>query len=517
MGKDVFVTSVRVFSSVVLKGVFDVTFIRILSAVAMMALLTVTTGCGAINSAVPSEHAAVKKMAGVLVRTTGATFGTVDFVNGKDGWAAGTGIILATRDGGATWYRVYSRPGTVMQLDMMSAEAGWALQGGWASQGERLLRLRGQKWIQVPNTRLLSQIDFVKGNLGFGISRGLVVRTTNGGKDWSNTGGPTGVYSISYADGQLWAAANRSVWVRDSQGRKWRRVFQAPISRGQNMTWSPTVGANGKHVWVYYNANTAAMSQSAYVVYATSDGGKTWRAAFAESAFATVLYPGARGAPAIDAYPGPFAVGPNGRAEFAGACPACGMGTASLTVASPKVARAVTLPGIHNVAALSFPTAQQGWVVSNNAENRGQILHTTDGGRTWTLQFPANGGVAPTTMSPERLLSPGETQKLPWHWSNHFTAVWQDGQVRAGGKWWPLYVESGAAGDGGYIGVSLPSASHRSLDYTYQFVSPRSVGTLTVSGFADRGRVVHFHSSIGVMGQFNLGDFRWTYFAGGHR
>lgn len=511
---------------------------RILGFGAMMALLAVATGWGGLSAAVPAGHATAKEMAGVLVRTTNAALGTVDFVNAQDGWAAGTGIILATRDGGRMWYRVYLQPGAVVQLDMTGAGTGWALQdsrasqvggasqtggesqGGRASAGARLLRLSGQKWTQVPNTRPLSQVDFMNGNIGFGISRGLVVRTTSGGKKWSNTGGPSGVYSISYAGGRLWAAARRSVWVCDSQGRKWRRVFHAPISLGQGTVWYPTVRASGSYAWVYYDTNVAAASQSAYVIYATKDAGKTWRAAFAEDAFATELYPGAGTAPLIDSYPGPFAIGPDGRAEFAGACPACGMGTASLTVATRAGSRTVTIPGIHSAVGLSFPTAQQGWIVSNDAENRGQILHTTDGGRTWTLQFPTNGGVAPMTTLPERLLSPGEVGKLQWRWSTHLTTVWQDGQVRAAGKWWPLYVESGEsqiAGGGGYIGVFVPSADSRGVDYTYQFVSPRAVGTISVSGFSDAGRVVRFHSSTGAAGEFNLANFQWTYFRSVHK
>ena len=510
---------------------------RILGFGAMMALLAVATGWGGLSAAVPAGRATAKETAGVFVRTTNAALGSVDFVNAQDGWAAGTGTILATRDGGRMWYRVYSQPGAVVQIDMTGAGTGWALQDSRASQvggtlqaggtsqggrasADRLLRLSGQKWTQVPNTRPLSQVDFTSGNVGFGISRGLVVRTRSGGREWSGAGGPSGVYSISYAGGRLWAAARRSVWVCDSQGRKWRRVFHAPISMRQGTVWYPTVRASGSYAWVYYDANVAAASQSAYIIYATKDAGKTWRAAFAEDAFATVLYPGAVTAPLIGSYPGPFAVGPGGRAAFSGACPACGMGTAALTVASRAGSRTATIPGIHSVAALSFPTAQQGWIVTNDAENRGQILHTTDGGRTWTLQFPVNGGVAPMTVLPERLLSPGEVGKLPWRWSTHLTTVWQDGQVHSAGKWWPLYVESGKsqiAGGGGYIGVSVPFADRRAADYTYQFVSPRAVGAISVSGFADAGRVVRFHSSTGTAGKFNLADFQWTYSSNVHK
>lgn len=71
----------------------------------------------------PSVEATVKLAAAA------PALGTIRFINPLEEWAAGTGTILATRDGGQTWQEQYRGPGVVTDMAFSDARHGWAAAG----------------------------------------------------------------------------------------------------------------------------------------------------------------------------------------------------------------------------------------------------------------------------------------------------------------------------------------------------------------------------------------------------
>jgi len=70
----------------------------------------------------------------------------------------------------------------------------------------------------------------------------------------------------------------------------------------------------------------AAMSQEAYIVVRSGDGGRTWRLVASEPYF------GVHAPFEFDSYSGPWTISGAQKAYFTGACPACNSGTVSLWV-----------------------------------------------------------------------------------------------------------------------------------------------------------------------------------------
>lgn len=95
--------------------------------------------------------------------------------------------------------------------------------------------------------------------------------------------------------------------------------------------WTPSyphpavVRCSGSTAWVVWD-NGAAMNQEGYVGARSSDAGRTWHLVFAESYF------GVNAPHQLDSYLGPWTLRGPRVAYFTGTCPACGVGTASLSV-----------------------------------------------------------------------------------------------------------------------------------------------------------------------------------------
>jgi hypothetical protein len=85
------------------------------------------------------------------------------------------------------------------------------------------------------------------------------------------------------------------------------------------------VRCSGKTVWVLFHGGVAS-SQEAYLGVRSGDRGRTWKRLLAEAYF------GIKAPFTIDSYSGPWTIVGETSAYFVGWCPACGLGTVSLTV-----------------------------------------------------------------------------------------------------------------------------------------------------------------------------------------
>ena len=259
--------------------------------------------------------------------------GALWFADASRGWGSNVynGALLRSDDGGATWTRwPPGRPFFVCDLAFVDAQHGWLVDGG----GQILATADGgQTWMprgDLPVGEACVDLQFVDPASGWalGNDRGagsFVFHTVDGGTTWSALSLPAGAHlqDLSFADARRgWAIG-------------WDADFRASI-------------------------------------YGTTDGGATWQKQLTRA----------------DDQRGDFSA-----VEAADAATVVVVGAGASTTGR----RELTLvthdggatwqqpPATHNDQILhdvDFIDARQGWAVGAG----GSILHTGDGGDTWTVQ-----------------------------------------------------------------------------------------------------------------------------------
>ena len=150
--------------------------------------------------------------------------------------------------------------------------------------------------------------------------------------------------------------------------------------------------ASDGSAWALSIGPGAAMSQQPHIGYHADAAGAT--AIFAEQYFPGPNPPGR----APGSYSGPFSALSPSAAVFIDYCPACGPGTAPWDLATGSGATLAVKGNVGKVnipQAASFLSAQAGWVAgtareftgTGKARSQQRIVATTDGGRTWQLEF----------------------------------------------------------------------------------------------------------------------------------
>ncbi len=317
----------------------------------------------------------------------------VDFVDTQTGWVTGVGAVLATTDGGHTWQPQQAGSATILDLEFASSTAGWAvaldkllgtLDGGatWTALGE-------------PPEPLVA-VDFIDPALGWGVTAsdandlpffdGRLAKTADGGRTWTLVTTPTPLQSVCAVSGnEVWAAGGTSVLHSVDGGQTWSTSFTAPLPA--NGDWSTTVRCAGTDVaWVQMVNGGVALSHQQYVIYRTLDRGGHWDVMMAEEYTLSNVVTAPEG-PGL--YPGPFSVVDDKTAFVVGFCGPCGAGTTYVRATfdggltwQPDAVVSDNAP--RGPTAVDFVDGKHGWVVLSGAE----IVATTDGGQTWSQQFP---------------------------------------------------------------------------------------------------------------------------------
>ena len=354
---------------------------------------------------------------------------SVSFADAQHGWASGAStwddpgqnVVLATTDGGETW--VDRTPSgltrTLTNVSFADDQNGWAgTTSGYAAHTTDA----GLTWTtrRVGTAKGALAVDFVSASKGWATEDGDVVwRTTNGGATWSivhrfNTQGFVDFTDSSHGWAALGTYGNESVsfsFLATSDGgvhwRVVRRIADAWISAFH--TSSPLDAA---FVGVVENGSTVSDSLAdSYIVSATTDGGMSW----------TTRHIGGTLAPAAIAGRGSAlcAVGEGivASADAGGSWSAASSGQQyslndGVAVSSSDL-WAVDDGGalLHSsdgrqwaeqpspvrwsqeLRALSFPDANDGWLVgATQSFSGGVILHTSDGGATWSPQASSLAG-----------------------------------------------------------------------------------------------------------------------------
>jgi photosystem II stability/assembly factor-like uncharacterized protein len=329
-------------------------------------------------------------------------FGAATFADDQHGWVAGWDgdmkktVLTATTDGGATWMRVGAR-----STQSNARVAGWAqfaspTVGVWAVGLNKLLYTTtgGRPWkaAAVRNLRgakfraqsYFSAASFASARVGYATlvksqaqpaqaTGGWVARTRNGGATWrirkalggkANYGGFVDVAApTSRVCFALKIGARGGVWATADRGATWKRH----VLPGDTKDYEAIAFTDAQTGWAVGAAGMIAN---------TTDGGVTWTAQ--TSGVDVRLH----GVCFVDASVG-YAVGEYGTIIVTEDGGATWTAQVSGWVPDPTVEDDNLV--LNDV---DFVSATEGWIVSADGWAPGQangLLHTTDGGVTWTF------------------------------------------------------------------------------------------------------------------------------------
>ena len=264
--------------------------------------------------------------------------GPVSFANLRDGWVGGNRGIVHTTDGGVHWTTQLAAGPTVNSLDTTGSQNGWATIGG------------------------------------------VVYRTTDGGAQW---------LPQATAPFAAWVTATGPASATIGGGSVYPEPFAGGLSRTTDggAAWQPSGTAadnyqGGLAALQFVNAMSGWAAGGGGEILATTDGGADWSA---QSSDTTENLNGVHFADAADGW----AVGDQGvivhTTDGGGAWAAQSSGTSD------------------DLTGVTFTDAQDGWAtgqsfVPYDGYSSGFILHTTNGGQDWTTQY--DSPYEPTTMTP---------------------------------------------------------------------------------------------------------------------
>ena len=330
----------------------------------------------------------------------------LEFVSAAQGWAVGQNTILATSDGGTHWTAQLSGKLNLTSVDFISARDGWAV--GTSS----LLATTdgGAHWAALPEPcQPIRSVHFISPTTGFAVAGGhntagtnpalpdaggAVLSTGDGGRTWHAMTAPANAQTVCFNDPQHgWLGASGLLYRTSDGGKNWTSLttMAGQAGSGSPAAMSVECASNGT-AWALRVGPGAAMSQNPHVGYYADQQAAV--PLFAEQYFQT---PGAKPSaqsPGSDA--GPFSAIDSATAAFVDWCSACGAGTAPWDLVSKSGAAVDKMGNVGSITqpqAASFQSAKVGWVAGSNSVLSGtgktqqRIVATTDGGRTWHVQW----------------------------------------------------------------------------------------------------------------------------------
>jgi len=336
--------------------------------------------------------------------------GGLQFVSAAQGWAVSQDKILATADGGAHWQVQLSGKLDLTSVDFISGQDGWAV--GTTS----LLATTdgGSRWTALPEPcPVIRSVHFISPATGFAVAGGqnvggtdpampvlggVVLTTSDGGRTWRTLATPANAQTACFSDPRHgWLGAAGLLYRTSDGGKDWTVLTPMAGALGSGYPAGMSVEcANDGSAWALRIGPGAAMSQDPHVGYHADASGAT--PIFAEQYFQTPGGKPAAESPGSNA--GPFSAIDSSSAAFIDWCSACGPGTAPWDIAAGS---GTTLAREGNVGAITYPQAasflspEVGWVAGSEtvyptpdtgtSKSQERIVATTDGGRTWHVQW----------------------------------------------------------------------------------------------------------------------------------
>jgi photosystem II stability/assembly factor-like uncharacterized protein len=332
------------------------------------------------------------------------------FTGSRTGWTSVGGAVYRTTDGGAQWLPQTTAPfaAWVIALTAQSAVVGAPVLGPdvpFGSGGLSRTTDGGATW-QPSSTAAdgyqgsLAALQFVNATSGWAVgSGGEIFATTNGGAIWtaqtsSTTEDLSAVHFIDAAEG--WAVGDQRTILHTSDGG----ATWTAQSSGTGYDLTGVTFTDVQNGWATGQTFTPYDDYSSGVILHTTDGGQDWTTQYASTFDSNT-----------------------------------------------------TTPGIAFSAA-AFADAQHGWAVgetqgSDAGYNQTVIMHTTDGGTTWTQQLDFSPHY--TSMEDDATLTSvactDAEHAVAVGYDEDNAEIWRttnSGQnwTRVGQKLWPLYDET---------------------------------------------------------------------------
>ena len=199
---------------------------------------------------------------------------------GVRAWAAGeSGVLLVTADGGASWKRQkFFLPQRGIDVTFPAAQTGWLVTdagtvlvttdggAGWTVVEKVTLDVKAIAAADAATAWLAGNAVGAAGEPGVS----AVLRTTDGGETWKRTSfGDALLADVAFSDARhgVLIALDR-IWSTRDGGRTWRLRKQLPMT-----VLTSVAAGDSRHAWVA----GWGTQDGAPLVYATADGGATWR------------------------------------------------------------------------------------------------------------------------------------------------------------------------------------------------------------------------------------------------
>ncbi|MFN2581559.1 MAG: WD40/YVTN/BNR-like repeat-containing protein [Candidatus Dormibacteria bacterium] len=324
----------------------------------------------------------------------------VSFDSATDGWAVGSGAeVLHTTDAGTTWSQVGTLPRDMG--DLMSVKAfsptdviATGRSACFDSTAAIVATSDGATWsdqLAPPSPAGVGALYAIAMHSSDGAVGGsdtcggdVAGASADAGQSWSASstpGSPLGsVRAMALPDAlHGWAADGRLLESND-RGANWAPVAGAP--NGTTVTWSDVSFPDTLHGWV-----SGGHPDGSSALASTSDGGASWQnLTFPSNVYVSSI-------DFADSTHG-WAIGdhPDGSGNYP---PLVLVTTDAGTTWTQQ-----TLPSaVSDVLAVSFVGISDGWIGADSLASDGSgatpvMLHTTDGGATWTTQtLPSASGV----------------------------------------------------------------------------------------------------------------------------
>ena len=200
----------------------------------------------------------------------------IDFVSPNEGWAVGRlGTVLHTTDGGDTWMRRIIGPpfGDFYDVDFIDSKKGWIV----GTDGTVLhTKDGGRTWIEQTRGKYgtLRDVHFINDRYGWVVGNGAILHTNDGGETWVNwievkPELRDSWYKAYFLNPLLgWIVGAKGVFHTDDGGRTWTK--QVDIL-GVYLT--DVFFVNENEGWVVGESGVLGRN----VILHTVDGGFSWR------------------------------------------------------------------------------------------------------------------------------------------------------------------------------------------------------------------------------------------------
>jgi photosystem II stability/assembly factor-like uncharacterized protein len=323
---------------------------------------------------------------------TGQDLRAVTFVNEKVGWAVGNGgVILHTEDGGKIWKPQGNATTSLYKIYFVNEQEGWV--GG--DRGTLLYTTDGGKnWEkkEIGTSMAIAGIFFINQTTGWILSGGKVYRTVDGGKNWNMSKlppvkipmpgyvkGPRPMILEEQTDhdweGDIYFANEKKGWV------VLNRWFVFNTEDG-GKTWESKEVDNTVATMAFPDEKNGCASGSS--ILCTEDGGKTWKERLGARPGDSVVIEGFL----INIQDMSFANKLEGWAV--------GGAGDQVGIADGQIMKTEDGGKSWRMISRSYPPWRRyfindkvGWRIQNIfdiGKEKGRIVRTDDGGDTWTVQ-----------------------------------------------------------------------------------------------------------------------------------